>query len=148
MIPTSGKIGICEVCGSEAEMTWDHIVPKWLLQDVARMNIDLSAVIEKAALKGRMWRSVCPACNTAKGGMILWTDPIVRLFIKNLILAIYEKFKLYEGPRKLKVVCGCGRKEPCSTVPGTINTPIPSSLVIPRPEMAHLSPREAHAARS
>lgn len=120
MIPTNGRIGICAVCECEQEMTIDHIVPKWLLIDVARFGLSFTDILEKANLQGKMWRDVCTACNVAKGGQILWKDPVVRDYMKEFVFQINERLNYQTGPRKLKVVCGCGRKEPCSTVLGII----------------------------
>lgn len=132
MIPTNGKTGICETCKSVAELTWDHIVPKWLLTDVSRFGLSNGKLIALAGTEGKMWRSVCTACNVAKGGQVHYGDPIVQSYMRAFIIELGNKIlevapalpvpvpATPAGPRKLKVACGCDRKEPCAVVPGVI----------------------------
>jgi len=121
MMPINGRTGICETRGSESELTFDHIVPKWLLQFSVRMGITHVEVVEKAKLKGKMWANVCQACNIAKGGTIFYNDPTVRLYVQELMNHIQNKLDHFKYPRSIKVICGCGRREPCSTVPGIMS---------------------------
>jgi hypothetical protein len=123
MIPTSGRTGTCETCASEGVLlTYDHVIPKWLLLDTAKFGINWQSIIENNNLKGKFWKNLCPACNLAKGGNIMYKDPTVRTFMREFLLAIYEKIPRDDGLRKIKVGCGCGRNEPCAVVPAVMQT--------------------------
>lgn len=120
MISTLNTIAVCPVCKTETNMTRDHLVPSWFLNDVSKFGISWKELVERAGLQGKMWTLMCGPCNLAKGGYIDYSDHVVRLFMKEFIKEIEARFEYFEAPRKLKVVCGCGRKEPCAVVPGVI----------------------------
>ncbi len=134
----------CAVCGCEANMTRDHIVPSWLLFDCSRFDINWKELVEKNELGGKMWHLVCGPCNMAKGGTIDWKDPTVRIFMKGFIAALQEKIDYHEGPRKLKVVCGCGRKEPCAVVPTNMTSLVASVPIMEQVKQAHAGVHKPH----
>jgi hypothetical protein len=128
MIPTNGVIGVCEQCGGEVEMTNDHIIPKWLILSLNNFGINYRDILEKADLtRGQMYQALCGPCNLAKGGAVIYKNPRVRKFMRTFVLEIYENLKRYDGPRKLTVICGCGRKEPCSVTPAVITPGLKTS---------------------
>lgn len=129
-MPVSKEIAICIKCGMESEMTKDHIIPQWMRLYAAYFGLSHGQICKTAGLGTYMRRKLCAPCNYAKTGNIDFSDQEVRKYMRAFLVLCYEKIKEAEKGIKLVVSCGCGRKEPCATVPGVINptkTPVTDS---------------------
>jgi hypothetical protein len=62
-------------------MTRDHRVPRWLAERAQFLGIQKPDPMQN-------YQKMCEPCNKEKGGMIDYTDPYVREYMKKIVNAI------------------------------------------------------------
>lgn len=73
----------CAKCDTVAELTTDHIIPKWLEQRINLFDVHMIIV-------GRL-QKICEPCNTKKGGKLDYGDALVKDFTKEFIKQLESK---------------------------------------------------------
>jgi len=83
------RVGICNICGTEAVLSWDHVPPKGsiICDDVEVLSIANNFIkIQKPpkvlSQNGMKFRTICSKCNSLIGGKY---DVIFNSFISTLI---------------------------------------------------------------
>ncbi len=105
---------ICPSCLEEAEMTRDHIVPRWLRIRIQEFGMTHFDICNRAGLRPGLYERICHPCNLAKGGKIDYSVPEVQLYIATFIKMVAEQIRFAMRPRTLKVTCMC-KTEPYSS---------------------------------
>lgn len=101
---------ICPKCKLEVDqLTRDHIIPKWFYNPSRLRDLGLRDKGEswgKISMNNR--RYICLPCNLKKGGVIDYTDPIVRQFVRNIIKRFQANLDAVKTVSvKVQVVCKC-----------------------------------------
>jgi hypothetical protein len=81
---------ICYRCGETGATSKDHIVPKWLTKRATFFGVS------KPEGEGQSWERICVKCNAKKGGIIDYSHPFVRYYMRNLILQIQRDIEKHE----------------------------------------------------
>jgi 5-methylcytosine-specific restriction endonuclease McrA len=79
--------GKCEWCGSEEDITIDHIVPKWFYKRSESLGIPI-----KKNLGKKNHQALCRVCNEQKGGRIDLTHPVAREYLGKWVEQLYEDY--------------------------------------------------------
>lgn len=79
----------CVKCGSEVELTKDHIIPKWIYK---RCNV----FGFKKNLGAQNKQTLCKVCNFKKGGAIDCQSEIGRIFWRHIRDMINIELQKYE----------------------------------------------------
>ena len=82
----------CEICGVGADITRDHIIPKWLERRFEYFQLDVYMVNNDQYL--------CRLHNGQKGGIIDYRDERVRRFLRKFIKMIENKIRDVEAELK------------------------------------------------
>ena len=84
----------CEVCGTDKNITRDHIIPKWLEKRFPFFGLDIHIVNNDQYL--------CDVHNTQKGGKIDYSDERVRRFLRKFVIILQEKLEDVDREIKLE----------------------------------------------
>jgi 5-methylcytosine-specific restriction endonuclease McrA len=79
---------ICENCGGSKAITREHRIPHWLMKRLVLLEIKIDTKTMQENI-----RSLCANCNMEKGGMIDYTDPLVRKIMRQIAVKIIENLK-------------------------------------------------------
>lgn len=89
-------------------MTVDHIVPLWFTRRVYQLGITNVEILENAGMRfSDLTSDICSKCNYAKGGIILYSYPVVRRYMQSLSELIQRRVDVHLGPKRIAVVCKC-----------------------------------------
>lgn len=102
MIPTSlfskieksmnWKTDICSKCGSDKDLTRDHVIPDWFRSKVHNFGFRIHT--GKSTFPNyQKYQTLCKECNLKKGGKIDWSNEVVREYMRkfaNNILAVLD----------------------------------------------------------
>jgi len=84
-------IAICPLCGKEAKLTKDHIIPKWLYNRSDQWQFNKNEY--KKNLGQKNIQMVCSPCNLKKGGRPDFTHPVARPLGELIIKFIQHQLK-------------------------------------------------------
>ena len=97
------KLDKCNICSQMAELSWDHIPPKFCNNDSAKEYMVALGVNDKlknqslfplTTQNGVKYRSICKCCNNTLLGSD--TDPAYKLLVDKIIAEIQSKLVLLE----------------------------------------------------
>lgn len=69
---------ICVKCRGDKNITRDHKVPRWLVERAHFFGLEKPDPYKN-------YQKMCQPCNCDKGGMIDYSDPFVREYMKKLV---------------------------------------------------------------
>lgn len=83
----------CQELKTKEEMSKDHIIPRWFINNV--FNFGIPHAIVKEWEKGNK-EKVCKKCNALKAGKIDYDHPKSRIFVLQFIEELTKKLKQHE----------------------------------------------------
>lgn len=79
----------CEKCGSQENLTRDHIIPEWFRIKARCFGFRIHT--GKSSLPNfRKYQTLCKKCNLNKGGKIDWSNEVVRDYLRKFALTILD----------------------------------------------------------
>lgn len=85
-------------CGSTEDLTKDHVLPRWFSQGVKyfgfrmrRSNMGLGPPKETG-----LYQTLCRKCNSLKSGIIDFSNPMIRAYVKQFVENVQEIIKIHE----------------------------------------------------
>jgi hypothetical protein len=89
----------CVICGATEDLTQDHILPKWFALGVVNLGFRVrTSNFPEKYRKIPKYQSLCGKCNRLKSGVIDYSNPRVRAYMKQLAENILDIIKIHEEP--------------------------------------------------
>ncbi len=80
--------GKCLKCDKIAEMTEDHVLPKWFRKALPNFKLKIPPTAEIQLL--------CSGCNNKKAGVIDYENPTTRNFMKEIATQLIGEIRKHE----------------------------------------------------
>lgn len=98
------KHDVCNICSKTADLTWDHIPPKFCNNNSAKEYMVALGINDKqkrqnsfpfTVQNGIKYRSICSHCNNQILGNE--TDPVYKLLVDSIVTGIQSKMMLHDN---------------------------------------------------
>ena len=88
----------CVICGTTENLTRDHVVPRWFSLGVKHFGFrmrkanfkDKALFFKEDGSKHYKYQTMCEKCNHFKGGIIDYSNPLVRGYVRYFIETVQE----------------------------------------------------------
>lgn len=81
------KTNYCLKCGSDKDLTRDHVIPDWFRSKVHNFGFRIHT--GKSTFPNyKKYQTLCSKCNLKKGGKIDWSDEVVCEYFKRVAESI------------------------------------------------------------
>lgn len=93
------RTNYCVKCGVTENLTKDHVIPSWFIATAYKLGFRIKGSSVRVRMSGKplKYQTLCMKCNHEKGGIVDYSNPVVRAWLKVYIENIQDIINIYEN---------------------------------------------------